>query len=191
MSSAAFEVVVGGAADQREAGQRDHRIDRAAAVLHEEAFDRRALIETAGESRDHAQPFRLERRDHAVIMTGISGQQIRAQQQHADGAAFARQCRQAFGRLGDAALEARMVDTDIGVFDRRLGLDDAAQAAARAVRVAIHQQADHVGDVLLGSRQPVLQRQEIGAHVLRGAGNEAQQFWQLPQHLHFALAAGA
>ena len=84
-----------------------------------------------------------------------------------------------------------MVDADIGVFDRRLGLDDAAQAAARTVGVTVHQQADHVGDVLLGSRQPVLQRQEVGPHVLRGAGNEAQQFWQLPQHLHLALAAGA
>ena len=99
-------VVVGGATDQREAGQRDHRIDRAAAVLHEKAFDRRPLIETAGESRDHPQPLRLERRDHAVIMTGISGQQIRAQQEDTDGAAFARRFRQAFGRLGDAAFEA-------------------------------------------------------------------------------------
>ena len=183
-------VVVGGATDQREAGQRDHRIDRAAAVLHEEAFDRRPLIETAGESRDHPQPSRLERRDYAVIMTGISGQQIRTQQEDTDGAAFARQFRQAFGRLGDAAFEAWMVDPDVGVFDRRLGLDDAAQAAARAIGVAVHQQADHVGDVLLGPRQPVLQGQEVGAHVLRGAGNEAQQLWQLPQHLHFTLAAG-
>ena len=42
-----------------------------------------------------------------------------------------------------------------------------------------------------GARQPILQRQEIGAHVLRGARNETQQLRQLPQHLHLALAAGA
>jgi hypothetical protein len=61
MSSAAFGVVVGGAADQREAGQRHHRIDGGAAVLHEEALDRRARVEAAGEGRDHAQAARLQR----------------------------------------------------------------------------------------------------------------------------------
>ena len=30
-----FRIIVGRTADQREAGQRDHRVDRAAAVLHE------------------------------------------------------------------------------------------------------------------------------------------------------------
>ena len=40
-----------------------------------------------------------------------------------------------------------------------------------------------------GAGQPVLQGQEIGAHILRGAGDEAQQLRQLPQHLHLAVAA--
>ena len=79
-----LRIVVGGTADQREAGQRDHRIDGAAAILHEEAFDRRALVEAAGESRNDAQALGLECRDHAVIVAGISGQQIGAQQQDAD-----------------------------------------------------------------------------------------------------------
>ena len=186
-----LRVVVGGTADQREAGQRDHRIDCAAAVLHEEALDRRALVETAGEGRDHAQAFRLERRDDAVIMAGIAGQQIRAQQQHADRAAFVRDFWEPVDRVGDAALHARVIHADIGIFDRCRRLGDAAKGSARPVRIAVDQQTDHIDDVLLGARQPVLQRQEIGAHVLRGAGNETKQLRQLPQHLHLTLAAGA
>ena len=45
---------------------------------------------------------------------------------------------------------------------------------ARPVGVAVDQHADHVGDVVVRAGQPVLQRQEVGAHVLRGAGDEAQ-----------------
>ena len=54
-------------------------------------------------------------------------------------------------------------------------LHDAAQRARGAVGIAVDQEADHVGDVLLRAREPVLQRQEIGAHVLRGARDEAQE----------------
>ena len=56
--------------------------------------------------------------------------------------------------------------------------------------VAVHQEVDHVRDVLLGAGEPVLQRQEIGAHVLRGAGDEAQDLRQPAQHLHLLRAGG-
>ncbi len=55
--------------------------------------------------------------------------------------------------------------------------------------VALDEQPDHVGDVLVGSRQPILQREKIDAHVLRRAGHEAQELGQLAQHRHLALAA--
>jgi hypothetical protein len=51
-------IVVGRAADQREAGERDHGVDDRPAVLHEEALDRRAGVQTGGEGRDHAQATR-------------------------------------------------------------------------------------------------------------------------------------
>jgi hypothetical protein len=61
-------VVVGRAAHQREAGQRDHGVDRGDAVLHEEGLDRRTRVQTAGEGRDDVQTARFERLDHAVIV---------------------------------------------------------------------------------------------------------------------------
>ena len=149
-------VVVGGATDQRESGQGHDRIHRAAAIFHEKAFDRRPLIQAAREGGDHAQPLRLECGNDAVIVTGIPGEQIGPQQQETDGAAFLAQGWQAICSIGDATLEARMVDTDIGVVDRRLGRYDASQAAARTVGVTVDQQADHVGDVLFGAGQPIL-----------------------------------
>ncbi len=183
-------VVVGGAADQREAGERDHRIHRRHAVAHEEALDRRARIKPAGEGRDHPQSLRLQRGDDAIIMVGIAGQHVGAQQQHAHRAALAVAGHQR-RILDDATGHARMVDADIGVFDRCGCLQLAAQGLARAGGVAVHQQADHVGDVLFRARQPVLQRQEIGAHILRRAGDEAQQLRQLPQQPHLPLPARA
>ena len=45
-------VVIGGAADQREAGQRDQRVDDRRAVALEEGLDRGARVEPAGEGRD-------------------------------------------------------------------------------------------------------------------------------------------
>ncbi len=79
-------VIIGRAADQREAGQRYHRVDHAAAVLHEEALDCRPLVEAAGKHRNDAQSPGFEGRYHAVIVAGVSGQQIGPQQQKTDGA---------------------------------------------------------------------------------------------------------
>ncbi len=64
-------VVVGGAADQREAGERDHRVDGGAAVVEEEALDGGARIEAAGKGRNDGEAARLEGGDDAVIV-GVS-----------------------------------------------------------------------------------------------------------------------
>ena len=62
----------------------------------------------------------------------------------------------------------------------------ARQALARGI--AIDQRPDHRDDILFRSCQPVLQREEIGAHILRGAGDEAQDLGQAAQHLHLPRA---
>ena len=77
-------VVVRRPAHQAEAGQVHHRVDGGDAVLHEQLFDRRAAVESAGERRDHVQPARLHRRDHAVIMARVLRQHIGAQHQQPD-----------------------------------------------------------------------------------------------------------
>lgn len=113
-------VVVGRAADQREARQRDYRIDGRAAVAKEELLDRRPRIQATGEGRHDAQAARLQRLDHAIVVAGVVGERIRTQQYQADRAA--RRLRgpgQRLGFLGDAALEPRMVDADFGEVARR------------------------------------------------------------------------
>ncbi len=192
-------VVVGRPADEREAGQRHQRVDRRPGVVEEEGFDRRAGVEPGREGRQHAQAACLQRGDHAVVVLGVAGQQVGAQQQHADGAprAAGRDARQRGRRFGEAGARAvgaarqpRVVDAELGVLDRRVRLRQAAQRAARAVGIAVDEEMHQVGDVLLGAGQPVLQREEVGPHVLRGAGDEAQDLRQPAQHLHL-LRAGA
>ncbi len=65
-------IVIGRAAHQRETGQRHHRIDDAAPILHEMRFNGRARIKPAREGRDHAIAGALHHRDHAVIMLRIA-----------------------------------------------------------------------------------------------------------------------
>ena len=80
-----------------------------------------------------------------------------------------------------------MVDTDFGVLDGGIDLE-AAQGFAGAVGVAVHQVTDHVGHIVFRAGQPVLHGDKVGAHVLRGTGDEAQNFRQLAQHLHLLVA---
>ena len=183
-----LRIVVGRSADEREACQRDDGIDRRTAVLDEELLDRRTRVETGGKGRHHVQATRFKCRDDTVVMRGIAGQRIRAQQQQADGAAAAG-LRQRGRRISDAGLELRVVDADLRILGRQLRLERAAQRLARTARIAVDEEAHHVREVVLGAGQPVLQRQEIGAHVLRRARNEAQDLRQAAQHLHL-LDAG-
>ena len=151
-------------------------------------FDGRTLIEATGEGRDHAQALRLQRGDDAVVMAGIAGQHIGAHQQHAHrSACAARIGRQLIEPFDHPAVRARMVQADIRIVLRRHDRPCAAQGPARTVGVAIHQHAQQIGDVVLGAGQPVLQRQEIGTHILRRSRNEAQQRRKPAQHLHLTL----
>ncbi len=183
-------VVVGRTADEREAGERDERVDHRLAVAQEEALHGRARVEAAGEGGDHAQPARLERSDHAVVVRAVAGEQVRAHDEHADRAALAARghARQRGDAVGEAPVDARVVDADLGVLDRKLGLGEAMQRSSRPARVAVDEVVHEVRHVLLGAREPVLQGEEIGAHVLCRAGNEAQQLRHATQHRHLTRA---
>ena len=184
-------VVVGRAADQRESGEGHDRIDDRATVLAEEFFDGWALVESACEDRHHAQAARFEGSDRAVVVARIVRQQIRAQHEQADCAANGtRGCGQQICPLAQAALHARVVDADIRIVDGRLRIHGVAQIAPCAVRVAPDQQTHHVREIGFRASEPVLQHQEISAHVLCRAGDEAQQLGQLAQHLHLPFARG-
>ena len=183
-------VVVGGTADEREAGQRDERVDDRAAVAQEEFFDRRTVVEPMGESGDDPQPLGLQGRDDAVVMSGIAAQHIGPHHQKTDGAGAAAG-RQVLDPFDEPAGRRGMVEADVGVFQRRRRPERAREVPTLAGRIARDEQAHEIGDVLLGAGQPILQGQEIGPDVLCGAGNEAQQPRQLPEHLHLPMPAGA
>ena len=116
-------------------------------------------------------------------MVGVAGKHIGAHAKQADRAVLSF-ARQRFRALGDPAWHARVVDTDFRIGNGGSNLKRPAQMLSCAIGVAIDQRPDHVGDVFVGSRQPVLQGQEIGAHVLGGAGDEAQDLRNALQHLH-------
>ncbi len=187
-----LRVVVGRAADQREAGERDQRVDGGLPVFEEVALDGGPVVEPGGEGRDHLHAACFERGDDAVVVPGVARQQVRTHHQQAHRAVLAadghaRQVAQ-FGR--HALRHARVVDADFGVFQRNAGLERAAQLAVGAIGVAVHQKLHQVEHVLLGPGEPVLHGQEIRAHVLRGAGNETQDLGQAAQHAHLARAGG-
>ncbi len=178
-------VVVRRAADEAEARQRDHRVDHRLAVADEELVDRRARVEPARKGGNDAQAAILERLDDAVVMAGVVAEDVRPQDEHPDRAANRpRRARQVGGALRHPARHRRVIDAEFGIVGRGGGGHRPAQRPARAVGVAVDEVADEVGEILVRPRQPVLQRQEIGADVLRGAGDEAQDLGQALQHRH-------
>ena len=95
------------------------RVDRRRAILHEEALDRRALVEARGEGRDHLQPARLQGCDHAVVMARVVGEHIGAQHDQADcHHAAAGRRRQIVDALADMAGYAGMIEANFRIFDR-------------------------------------------------------------------------
>lgn len=76
-------VVVGGAAHEAEAGERDHRIDGRAQLVVEIGVDRRAPVEPAREGRKDGDALPLESLDHRVVMGGVGGEDVGAQHQEA------------------------------------------------------------------------------------------------------------
>ncbi len=81
-----------------------------------------------------------------------------------------------------------MIDPYLGVVHGGLHAYRAPQCAARAGGATVDHMADEIQHVLFGAAQPVLHRHEIGAHVLRGARDEAQQLRQATQHFHLRRA---
>ena len=127
-------VVIGRTADQREAGQRYHRVDHAAAVLHEEALDCRPLVEAAGKGRNDAQSLAL-RRPRSRRHSGRSFQPADRTAAAEDQRRLSRWRRQAADRRVSAirSLMRGMIDADVGIFDRwpRLCQLRAAHGAVR------------------------------------------------------------
>ena len=200
-------VVVRRPANEGEARQRHHGVHRHPAVLDEEALDGRTRVQPGGKCGHHFQAASLQGGDDAVVVPCVAAQQVGAQQQQAHralgagaarcgvllGARWAAACSQGRGQggqlFGQSSGHAGVVHAHFGVVHRCRHLGLAAQAAARAVGVAVNHKAHHVQHVLVGAAEPVLHGQEVGAHVLRRARDEAQHLGQPPQHLHLRSAA--
>ena len=187
-------VVVGGAADEGETGERDQRIDGRAAVALEEGVDRRAVVEPAGEGRHHREPARLQGGDDPVVMGRVPGEHIGAHDEEADAPLHrAGGHRHPRGVLADPSGHAWVIEAGLGIAERRGRGGDPAPGFPRARRVAPDEEAHEVGDVLVRPREPVLQGEKVGPHVLRRARDEAQDLGQLADHRHLAgaVALGA
>jgi hypothetical protein len=144
------------------------------------------------ESRPDAKALGFQRRDDAVVVAGIARQQVGAQHQQADDAVHgalqrAGQCGAVFGQ---PCRQARVVDADLGVLQRRQHLGHAAQATPRTAGTTVDDVAHEVEHVLVGTTQEVLHGDEVRPHVLCRARDEAQQLRQPAQHLHLRGAAG-
>ena len=182
-------VAVRRAADKAETGQVDDGINRRLAVLHHQRFDGRTLVETTRKRRNDVQATALQRADDAVVMVAVLAQHIGAQHQHADGAdsvLFPRQIGQVFRH---ALRQIGVINADFRIFLRRFHLGLAAQTLAWAIGITIDQCLDHLKGVVVAASQPILQGEEIGAHILRGAGHELQQLGQAAQHGQLGGAA--
>ena len=188
-----FGIVVGGTAHQRKTSERNQRVDRGAVIFKEVFVDGGSAVQARCKAGDDAQSARFEGCDHAVVVTGVVGQQVRAQHQQThramDGSLGGRG--QGAGVFAEAAFHARVVDAHFRVFNRRLGFEHAAQVFALAAGAAIDHMADQVEHVGIGAAQPVLQGHEIGTHILRCAGDEAQHLWNAAQHLELGGTTGA
>ena len=184
----AFRIVEGRATDERKAGQGNKRVDGGRLAAHEKAPDRRAGIKPAGKGRDDADAARFESLDDTVIVTGIARRHIGAHHQQTDGRLMGRRFRQRVEPLGHLRGKARMVEPRLGILFRRRRVQCAPEMGARAGGVAVHQEAHGIRDVLFRTRQPVLHRDEVGAHVLRDTRNIAQDLRQTAQRLHLLLA---
>ena len=184
-------VVVGRTADKGEARQADHGVDAGPAVLEEESLDRRAAVETAGEGRKNPQATRLQSLDHPIVVSAVVGQYIGPEDQHADHAhRLTTQRRQIRHPFDDPAGRPRMVQTQFRIVLGLRRVHAAAQASPGTVSVSTHQEPDHRRDIVLGSRQPVLHGQEVGAQILGGARYELEDFRQAAKHSHLAGAGG-
>jgi hypothetical protein len=173
-------VVVGRPAHQAEPGQGHQRIHLALHV----GVNRRATIKAPGKGRQDGDPLRLEGADDGVIMRGVRRQDIGPQHQKAHRRRSPLRARQ-IARIGrHPGLEAWVIKPDLGVIHRSGSL---YSLPGRVGRIAADQKADHRLQIVVRPAQPVLHRQEPGPHVLRLAGNPAQDLRQPAQQGHLLL----
>ena len=176
-------VVVGRPAHQRETGQRDHRVHACPTPVEKVRLDRGSRVETGGERRHDVEAAGLERLDDAVVVGGISREHVGPHEQEADSAASVLAgSGQLAHRATGAPRQPRVIEPDIAMRLGRGYPESAPEAAPRAVGVAVDERAHQACEVRVGAREPVLEHHEIGAHVLGGAGDEAQDARQLAQH---------
>ena len=88
----------------------------------------------------------------------------------------------------ELAAHAGVIDAHLGVVNRRLDLDLTAQCFTRAIGTAVNQVTNHVQDIVVRAPQPILQSDEVRAHILCRTGNKAQQLGQTAQHFHLRSA---
>ena len=82
-----------------------------------------------------------------------------------------------------------MPESDFRVRLWLLRRECAAECLARPGGVSIDEIPDHPLDVGLRSRKPVLQQQQVRAHILRRARDELENGWKGAERLHLPLAA--
>ena len=124
-------------------------------------------------------------------MAGIAGEDIGPHQEQADGPTGAGLERQGRKLRCHPWLQARMIETHVGIFDGIAHGHPALKPLALPLGIFADQQAHHVGDVFVRGCDAILQRQEIVAHILRGAGDETEELRQATQHGKLTLAGGA
>ena len=176
-------VIIGGATDQRKAGQRDHGIHTLAGL--EIGVDRGSAIKPASKGGNAGDAARFKRGDDGVVMGGVRRQHIRAQHQEAHGQLGPRRAGQVGQICGDAGGKFGVIQPNIGVIDRSL-CHSAAPIIARGV--AADQEAHHLFDVVIRPAQPILHRQEPSPQILRLTGDPAQDLGQTAQHRHLLFA---
>ncbi|GJE31910.1 hypothetical protein LDDCCGHA_2092 [Methylobacterium oxalidis] len=180
-------VVVGRAADEGEARQRDEGVDARATAPAEEGLHRRAVVEAAREGRNHRESPRLEARDHAVVMRGVARKHVGSHQQEADPADHRpARTRQRSWILADAARHTGVIQAGLGIAERRGRRRDLPPGRPLARCVAADEEAHEARHVLVRARQPVLEREEVGPHVLRRARDEAEYLREVADQCHLA-----
>ena len=112
-------------------------------------------------------------------MAGVRGEHIGAHQQQADAALRTSETRQFRDVFGDLPRQTRVIEPDIGIMHRFR-----AFAEPPIGGVARDEVADQAFHILGRPGEQIAHAEEIGAHILRGAGDEAQDLGQAAQQRH-------
>ena len=91
---------------------------------------------------------------------------------------------QQFWIIGDAIRQTLVIEAGIRVLKWRLVSHRIANHGMGIACVSVNQKGHHPSQIGLRACQPVLERQKIGTHVLRGTGDETEQAGQPAQHGH-------